>query len=71
MMEQNIILKVLVGSRAHGLHTEESDYDWRGVFVVPTEEIFKVGAKIKDTNWIEGKEDNTTWEIGHFMNMAV
>ena len=70
MDNETLILKVLVGSRAHGLHTEGSDYDWRGVFIVPTEEIFKVNAKLKETNWIEGKEDNTTWEIGHFMKMA-
>jgi predicted nucleotidyltransferase len=30
------ILKVLVGSRAHDLYTEDSDYDYRGVFIYPT-----------------------------------
>lgn len=64
------ILKVLVGSQAHGLATPESDFDYRGVFVVPTEEILKLGGEVKSTNWIEGKEDNTSWEIGHFLHLA-
>lgn len=65
------ILKVIVGSQAHGLATPESDFDYRGVFVVPTSEILKLGnQKIHNTNWIEGKDDDTAWEIGHFLNLA-
>lgn len=64
------ILKVIVGSQAHGLATPESDFDYRGVFVVPTTELLKLGGVTQQTNWIEGKEDNTSWEIGHFLNMA-
>ena len=30
-----MILKVLTGSRAYGLETPESDYDYHGVFVTP------------------------------------
>jgi len=74
----NTILKVLVGSRAHGMFTESSDYDYRGVFVQPTADILKLGGTIKNTSWIEGrepteagrKEDDTAWEIGHFLNLA-
>lgn len=65
------ILKVLVGSQAHGLANEDSDYDYRAVFVQPTAEILKLGGVVKNTNWIEGKEDNTSWELGHFLNMAI
>jgi len=76
--ELNTILKVLVGSRAHGLHTDQSDYDYRGVFVQPTADILKLGGTLKQTSWIEGrepneagkKEDDTAWEIGHFLNLA-
>lgn len=64
------ILKVLVGSRAHGLNTPESDYDWRAVFITPTSEILSLGAKPDQTTWIEGKEDNTSFEIGKFLLMA-
>jgi len=64
------ILKVLVGSQAHGLATPDSDFDYRGVFIVPTEELLWVGSKPKTTNWIEGDEDNTSWELGHFLQLA-
>lgn len=64
------ILKVLVGSRAHGLADADSDYDYRGVFVVDTTEILKLGGKIKNTHWVEGQTDQTSWEIGHFLQMA-
>jgi len=64
------ILKVVVGSQAHGLAGPQSDFDYRGVFVVPTSEILKIGGHTNNTNWIEGKEDNTSWEIGHFLNLA-
>lgn len=70
---KNLILKVLVGSRAHGLHDEDSDYDYRGVFVLPTEEVLSlknVGGKYKANDWFEGKEDQTTYEIGHFLKLA-
>ncbi len=66
----NNILKVLVGSQAHGLATPESDNDYRGVFVVPTIEILSLGSTARTTSWIEGKDDDTSWEIGHFLNMA-
>jgi len=64
-------LKTLVGSRAHGIEREDSDFDYRGVFVVPTNELLSIGAKIKNTSWIEGQTDNTSWEIGHFLEMAI
>lgn len=64
------ILKVIVGSQAHGLATPRSDIDYRGVFVVPTEEILKLGNVKQTTNWNEGTNDDTSWEIGHFLNLA-
>ena len=66
------ILKTLVGSRAHGLHKPESDFDFRGVYVVPTSEILSLGYKEKGVSWVEGeKEDQTAYEVHHFLNLAV
>ncbi len=65
-----IILSVLVGSRSHGLHNADSDYDYRKVFVQSTSEMHKLNAKIKNNSWFEGKEDQTMYEIGHFLHLA-
>lgn len=70
-MKKYDILKTIVGSQAHGLATPTSDFDYRGVFVVPTTELLKLGSTAKTTSWIEGNDDDTSWEIGHFLNMAV
>ena len=70
MDNNTTILKVLVGSRSHGLHNVDSDYDYRGVFVSSTSEMHKLGAKIKNNSWFEGKEDQTMYEIGHFLHLA-
>lgn len=64
------VLKVIVGSQAHGLANANSDYDYRGVFVQPTSEILKLGGVKEETRWIEGKEDDTSWEVGKFLMMA-
>jgi len=64
------ILKVLVGSHAHGLATAESDYDYRAVFAQPTSEILGLGHKAQNNQWIEGDIDNTSYEVGHFLFLA-
>lgn len=70
MDEYKSMLKVMVGSRAHGLHTESSDYDYRGVFLVPTSEILRLGGTPKQNAWLEGEIDDTQWELGKFLVLA-
>lgn len=69
--DKTTILKVLMGSRAHGLANKDSDYDYRAVYVLPTSKILSLGYKYKGNDWIEGKEDNTSYEIGHFLKLAI
>ena len=69
-MKNKTILKTIVGSHAHGLANKDSDFDYRGVFVQPTNEILALGPKKKHTSWIEGKVDDTSYEIGHFLFLA-
>lgn len=70
MKEYPQILKVLVGSHAHGLATPGSDYDYRAVFVQPTSEILSIGGRATNNQWIEGDIDNTAYEVGHFLFLA-
>jgi len=66
----NIIAKVVVGSRLHGLHTPESDYDYRGIHMYSLREVFSF-KKLKNTTWIEGDEDNTSYELSDFCKGAM
>ena len=73
-MEKKVILKCLVGSRGYGVYDENSDYDYRGVYVLPTRVILSVGFKYKGTHWVEDKKagkDDTMYEIGHFIELAL
>ena len=65
------IAKVLVGSRLHGLHTDTSDYDYRGIHTHDLREILSPFKTIKNTTWIEGDEDNTSYELADFCKGAV
>lgn len=65
------ILEVVVGSRLHNLHKPESDYDIRGIFMHPVEDIISPFKTIKNTSWIEGDVDNTAYELREFCKMAV
>ncbi len=65
------LLRVIVGSQAHGLANPDSDFDYRGVYATPTREILSLNYKYKGSTWLEGEgEDNTAWEIGHFLSLA-
>lgn len=68
--DKKVILKVLVGSRAHGLADKDSDYDYRAVYVIPTEKLLSLGFRYKGNDWVEGDEDNTAYELGHFLHLA-
>jgi len=65
------LLKVIVGSKAHGLARPDSDTDYRAVYVLPTQEILSLGYNYKGSSWTEGEEDNTAYEIGHFLQLAL
>lgn len=75
-MSERTILKALVGSQAHGLAGAASDHDYRGVFVVPTVDILRIGGHTKRTSWIERGDDGSavaddvSWEVGHFLHLA-
>jgi predicted nucleotidyltransferase len=65
------ILKVLVGSHAHGLAGDASDRDYRRVFVMPTVNLFRLAYKPPGPRWAKEGGDETAWEVGLFLSLAV
>lgn len=39
--------------------------------VIPTEDMFTLGFKPPGTQWTKGQSDETAWEVGHFLSLAV
>lgn len=65
------ILKAVCGSRAHGLDTPDSDFDFRSIYAAPTEEILKLGGHGGDTaRVVQGADDQKPWEVRHFLDLA-
>ena len=64
------ITKVLVGSRLHGLNTEDSDYDYRGIHIHELRDVLSPFKTLKNTSWIEGDVDNTSYELADFCKQA-
>lgn len=67
---ETIITRVLVGSRLHGVHNDNSDYDWRGIHISPLRNLISPFAKTANTTWIEGDQDNTSYELNEFTKLA-
>lgn len=65
-----ILTKVLVGSRLHGLDTPLSDFDYRGVHIHSLKDVLSPFATLKNTAWIEGDVDNTSYELADFCKLA-
>lgn len=66
-----LLTEVVVGSRLHGLHNENSDYDYRGIFIHDLSDMLSPFKKVKSTSWIEGDEDNTSYELADFCKQAI
>lgn len=71
-MTKKEILRVLVGSQAHGTANEHSDKDLRAVYIEPTSQLMTMGYKSKGVSWVEGEtEDQTSYELENFLNLAM
>lgn len=64
------LTKVLVGSRLHGLWNDSSDYDYRGIHMYPLKEVLSPFKTLKNTDWLEGDVDETSYELADFCKMA-
>lgn len=64
------ILMTLVGSRGYGLHTDASDYDWRGVCVEPFSSV--VGFNGFEQQETKGDNSETTiYSLRKFLKLAL
>ncbi|MET8335208.1 nucleotidyltransferase domain-containing protein [Streptosporangium canum] len=65
----HLVLSVVVGSRAYGLETEDSDVDRRGVFVAPTPLFWRL---TKPPTHVEGPlPEQFSWEVERFCGLAL
>jgi predicted nucleotidyltransferase len=65
----NILLKSLVGSRLHGLHSETSDYDYKAVVISPLRDIISPFKTQKGKDSVTETEDNCYYEFQHFAKL--
>ena len=70
-----VILRVLVGSRAHGVANESSDFDYREVFVIPATHLLQVPRSARPKMaWADehrATDDEGGWEIEPFLEMCL
>jgi predicted nucleotidyltransferase len=64
------LTKVVVGSRLHGLDNEKSDWDFRGIHMHQLKEVLSPFRTLKDTQWMEGVIDDTSYELRDFVKSA-
>lgn len=72
MDEAKTILRTLVGSRAYGLAREDSDWDFRSVYITPTEKILAIYAD-RGNNLPKAQtgEDVEQWEVERFLRLSL
>ncbi|WP_067183526.1 nucleotidyltransferase domain-containing protein [Microtetraspora niveoalba] len=69
LVPRRLALSVVVGSRAYGLDTEDSDVDRRGVFVAPTPMFWRLD---KPPTHVEGpRPEEFSWEVERFCVLAL
>lgn len=67
---QTILAKVVVGSQLHKTATPTSDWDYRGIYMDDLKIALSPFDNHKTTSWIEGDEDNTSYELREFCKLA-
>jgi predicted nucleotidyltransferase len=69
LVRDHTVLSVVVGSRAYGLATADSDVDRRGVFVAPTPLYWRFD---KPPTHVDGPEaERFSWEFERFCGLAL
>lgn len=71
MKPRNIILEGVTGSTAYGLDTENSDVDIKGVYLLPTKDVLRIGFNPEKTTKDHVDPDWVYHEIGKFMKLVL
>lgn len=71
MKPDNIILEGITGSKAYGLDTEKSDTDIKGIYLLPTRDILRIGFDLKHTTKDSVDPDWVYHEVGKFMKLVM
>lgn len=66
-----LILRVVMGSTAYGLKIEGSDIDWKGIYVVPTDEVLGLYGFSSTFNGKVGGDDFEYKEIGEMLRILL
>lgn len=68
-LDEYVIYRCIVGSRAYGLETDESDTDWRGIYLPPAEAQWSLYGVPEQ---LERKEtEECYWELQKFLVLAL
>lgn len=70
---QPVILRCVVGSRAHGLARPDSDFDYREVFVIPTSQMLALGRDRMKFGWmVQGRhiDDEGGDEVAQWLHLV-
>lgn len=68
--KRNIVYFCLAGSRAYGLDRPDSDWDLRGVYIAPTEELFGLNPPPDELEEKRPPREVKIFELGKFCHLA-
>ncbi len=66
-----IIYRCLVGSRAYGLSTQDSDDDVRGIYLPPANFHWSLYKLPEQNESVGGNQDEVYWELEKFLRLAL
>jgi uncharacterized protein len=66
-----IIYRCQVGSKAYGLASDESDDDWRGIYLPPARLHWSLHKLPEQMEFNDGTKDEVYWEMEKFLRLAL
>jgi len=70
-LRRHVLLRVQAGSRSYGTHTDESDYDFRGVYLPPADLDWSLLGAPEQLEFKYETTEEVHWELGKFLRLAL